>query len=61
MNLDETKLIELVLGSNKREQGLFRKYGFLHILSNTVTLDTIACILNLKSTSIFIIDLFAFD
>ena len=59
MNLDETKLTELNLSTNKMEQGLFRKYEFSHILSNTVTLDTIMCIS--RSTLTFIIDLSPFD
>ena len=59
MNLKEPKLIELSLDSNKEEQGLLGKYGFSHILSNIVTLDTIACIS--KSTLTFVIDLIPFD
>ena len=52
MGLHETSLIKLSLGSNKVEQGLFRKYEFPCISSNTKILDTIAFILKSTLTSI---------
>ena len=59
VKLTEIKLVELILDSNKEERGLFRKYGFSHVLSNTVILDTITCIS--ESTLTFMINLLSFD
>ena len=59
MDLNETNLIKLSLGSNNVEQGLFRKCEFPRTLSNTETFDTNACISN--STLTLIMDLIPFD
>ena len=59
MDLNETSLIKLSLGSNKVEQGLFYKYEFPRVSSNTEILDIIACIS--KSTLTFIMDSIPID
>ena len=59
MTLNEINEVELILNSTKERQGLFRKYGFLRILLNTVTLDTNAWIS--KSTLTFVIGAISFD
>ena len=42
--MNEIELIELILDLNQVIRGLFRKYKFSRISSNTETLDTRMCI-----------------
>ena len=57
--MNDIEWFEWVLGLNQVIQGLFHKYEFLRILSNTITLDTNVCIS--KSTLAFVINMIAFD
>ena len=52
MIMNVIKWFELVLGLNQVIQGLFCKYEFSYILSNTITFDTNACISTSTLTSV---------